>query len=183
MNPHINCDRPPFVFFSELALRRLLKWPASPIHSSSFLQRGTGEDKCARRKRLPQTRRKGASTVEFAIVAPIFFLVVLSLIQFAGLLMSQNVLTAAAREGGRVASMPSTLSTNTVVAAVKDRASRLGIAPDLVIVNVNPTVLSDLDTGAELRISVSAPISDMTWFWAIVSPNGNLTAELTYHRE
>ncbi len=183
MHPRIICDRLPFVFFAELALRRLLKWPSLPHHFSWLLQRGTGEDKCVGRKRLQQTRRKGASTVEFAIVAPIFFLVVLSLIQFAGLLMSQNVLTAAAREGGRVASLPSTLSTNTVIAAAKDCALRGGIAANAVTVNVSPAVLNNLETGDELRISVSAPISDMTWFWAIVSPNGNLTAELTYHKE
>ena len=183
MHPRVICERAPFVCLTERTPRRLLKWPSLPNHFSSFLQRGTGEAKCVGRKRLQQTLRQGASTVEFAIVAPVFFLVVLSLIQFAGLLMSQNVLTAAAREGGRVASMPSTLSTNTVVAAAKDRALRGGIAPDLVTVNVNPTVLSDLDTGAELRISVSAPISEMGWFWAIAPPDSNLATELTYYRE
>ena len=50
--------------------------------------------------------RHGATCVEFAFVAPIVIMMVFGLVHFAALLMSQNVLTAAAREGGRMASMP-----------------------------------------------------------------------------
>ena len=133
--------------------------------------------------KLHPRRRHGASTLEFALVAPIVFLVVLALIQFAGLLMCQNVLTAAVREGGRLASLPNTVSSAAVIAAVQDHANRAGISPELVTVNVNPTTLNNLPTGTEISISVSAPIRDLAWFWALAPPNGNLTAESTYQRE
>lgn len=136
-----------------------------------------------RRLRARRGRRSGASTVEFAIVAPIFFLTVLALVQFAGLLMNQNVLTAAARAGGRMASMPSTSSSSAVIAAAKDRAQRGGISPSSVTVTVTPSTLGTLNAGDEIRVFVSAPISEMTWFWVLSSPGGNLTSELTYLRE
>ena len=128
-------------------------------------------------------RRNGVSTVEFAFVAPIIFLVLLALIQFAGLSMQKNVLTAAAREGGRVASLPSTVSENTVTTSVREFLQRGGIDPDLVTVEVTPTTLSDTSSGDELRVTVSAPLREMGWIWVISPPNSNLTAEITCDRE
>jgi len=131
----------------------------------------------------PHSRRVGASTLEFAIVAPIIFLVVLALFQFASLMMSQNVLTNAAREGGRVASLPGTTSANTVILAVQDYLQRGGVNPSSVTVNVTPASLSDVGSGDELHVSVSAPISGLAWIWALAPPGGNLSAEVTYTRE
>ena len=130
-----------------------------------------------------RARRKGVTTVEFAVVAPIVFFVLLALMQFAGLLMSKNVLTAAAREGGRLASMPSTVSTQTVESAVAGCLQRGGIDPNLCTIAINPTTLGNVTAGTELRISVSTPISDMGWIWAIAPPSANLSVELTYERE
>jgi len=134
-------------------------------------------------RKSPHLRRVGASTLEFALVAPVIFLVVLALFQFASLMMSQNVLTNAAREGGRVASLPGTTSANTVILAVQDYLQRGGVNPSSVTVNVTPASLSDVDSGDELRISVSAPISGLAWIWALAPPGGNLSAEATYTRE
>ena len=120
-----------------------------------------------------------------SLVTDQFFFVVLASIQFAGLLMSQNVMTAAAREGGRVASIPSTLSTDTVVSAVQDRLSRGGLNPALVTVNVDtPTAWDNLDTGDEVSVSVTCAMSDMSWIGAVsIIPSMNLSAEITYERE
>jgi Flp pilus assembly protein TadG len=134
-----------------------------------------------RRRSLPA--RKGVSAIEFALVAPIVFFLLLGVIQFARLLMSHNVLTAAAREGGRVASLPSTGATNTVVTAVNDRLQRGGINPSLVTVTVSPATLSSVSSGTQLRVTVSAPINEMAWIWAVAPPSANLTADVTYQRE
>jgi hypothetical protein len=121
--------------------------------------------------------------VEFAIVASIVFFLIFALIQFASLLMGQNVLTAAAREGGRAASLPSTVSSDTVVAAVEERLSRGGIDPNQVTVIVTPTTLSTLNKGDEIQVSVSAPVSALGWIWAVAPPAASLSAEITYDRE
>lgn len=152
---------------------------AVPRRGSRSLRRGTRRSECSRRS----ASRRGASTVEFAFVAPLVFLFLLALFQFAGLLMRQNVLTAAAREGGRVASLPSTVSSDTVVAVVEDRLRCGGVNPGFVSVNVQPAALGDAVTGDELRVSVSAPMHKMCWISPIELPNANLTAEATYQRE
>lgn len=137
----------------------------------------------AKRNKSPQTRRRGVSTVEFAIVAPILFLVLLSVFQFAGILMNYNVLTAAAREGGRVASMPNTSSSQTVVSTVEARLQSCGINPDVATVSVTPATISGLSSGAELNVSVSVPLNQMGWIWAIAPPDVDLSTEITYERE
>ena len=130
--------------------------------------------------------RKGAATLEFALVSPIVIFIVLASIQFAGLLMSQNVLTAAAREGGRVASMPSTVSDHTVIAAVQDRLSRGGVNPALISIKVDtPTEeWENLDTGDEMTVSVSGSMREMSWIGAVsIIPSTTLSSEITYKRE
>ncbi len=129
--------------------------------------------------------RKGAATLEFALVSPIVFFIVLASIQFAGLLMSQNVLTAAAREGGRVASMPSTVSNDTVIAAVQDRLSRGGVNPALISIDVDtPTAWANLDTGDEVTVSVSGSMREMSWIGAVkIIPSTTLSSQITYKRE
>ncbi len=99
--------------------------------------------------------------------------------------MSQNVLTAAAREGGRVASMPSTLSDATVIAAVQDRLSRGGLNPSLITVDVDaPTTWANLNPGDKMTVSVSGAMSDLSWITYInILPNAKLSAEITYKRE
>ena len=157
-------------------------WNRNSLHGR-FSRRRRKTVYSAGQEKLSLTKRRGVSAVEFAIVAPIFFFLVLVLIQFAGLCMSKNVLTAAAREGGRMASMPNTLSTSAVIATARECASRGGIDPELVTVDVSPTALDELDTGAEVRIVVSAPISELTWLWKISPPPGNMVTEMTYYRE
>ncbi len=129
--------------------------------------------------------RQGAATVEFALVSPIIFLIVLALIQFAGLIMSQNVLTAAAREGGRVASMPSTIADGTVIVAVRDRLRRGGLNPGPISISIDTAgPWAQLNSGDKVTVSVSGAMSDMSWIGAVsIIPNMNLSADLCYERE
>jgi Flp pilus assembly protein TadG len=49
--------------------------------------------------------RRGTATVEFAVIAPIFMLLVLGTWEMGTAVRASNNLTAAVREGGRLASM------------------------------------------------------------------------------
>ena len=49
-------------------------------------------------------RTRAAAIVEFALVVPIFFMIVLGIIQFSRAYARMNALTAALREGSRTAS-------------------------------------------------------------------------------
>src|SRR4029079_7300001 len=46
--------------------------------------------------------RRGAAVVEFAVVSPVFFLLIFGMIEYGRLVMVQQVLTNASREGARV---------------------------------------------------------------------------------
>lgn len=83
------------------------------------------------------TRRSGAAAVEAALVLPLFFLVVMGVIEFGRAFMVAQLLTNAAREGARTAI--TTGSTNTdVVNKVKQLVSdTVGVAQAKVTVTVS----------------------------------------------
>jgi len=60
---------------------------------------------CMHRKIQSEQKRKGAAVVEFAVLAPIFLLLALGTIEAGQALEASNVLSAAIREGGRLAAM------------------------------------------------------------------------------
>ena len=62
----------------------------------------------------------GAVTVEFAVVAPVFLLLAFGLFEFGRLLMVQQALTNATREGCRAAGLASSVSTSNVDTAVRN---------------------------------------------------------------
>ena len=53
-----------------------------------------------------RTQRKGAAAVEFAVIAPVMFLVVFGMFELGRAMSIQQVLTNAAREGAREAILP-----------------------------------------------------------------------------
>ncbi|TFG81694.1 MAG: pilus assembly protein, partial [Chromatiales bacterium] len=62
----------------------------------------------------------GTAAVEFAIVAPVFFLFVFGLIELGRIVMVQQALTNAAREGCRTAVPATTVDSAEVEAAVRN---------------------------------------------------------------
>lgn len=135
------------------------------------------------RRKTAQSRR-GATAVEFALVAPVLFFLVLGMFQFGGLMMVQNVLTAAAREGTRVAALSTTTSSGPVIAAVEDRLSRGGVDPNLITIAVDPSSFSGLSQGDEVRVTVSGQTSQLAFLWPSSMPvDPLLIAEMTYNRE
>ena len=128
--------------------------------------------------------RAGAAAVEFAVVAPVIFLIVLGIFSFGMMMMTQNVLTAAAREGGRVAAMPDTDDPETVKNLVKDRLQRGGLEPNLVDIKVGPDPFENLTTGSEVSVTLTAKISDLVWFWPDYSSlERSFSSKMTYVRE
>ena len=136
------------------------------------------------RGRFVFRRRKGATVVEFAMVAPVVFLFVLGAVMFDGVLMTQNTLTAAAREGGRVASLPHVASGETVVNAVEERLRQGGADPELATIVVDPPALGGLISGSEVTVTVSMPLSQSTWLpFGNFLTDGDLVAQMTHLRE
>ncbi|MCA9197719.1 MAG: pilus assembly protein [Planctomycetales bacterium] len=119
-----------------------------------------------RRKRR-QPSRKGAALTEFAIVAPFLFLMLVGMIEFGRTLMVQHMITSAAHEAAREASLPS--ATEASVTAIVDRhleASNLSN----VAVTIDPEI-DDAEAGDTITVTVTQPISSITvmggrWFGA-----------------
>src|SRR3954469_9519871 len=82
------------------------------------------------------TLRRGAAVTEFAIVAPVFFMMVIGFIEFGRALMVQQVLVNASRVGARMASTTGSTS-STVQTAVQNYTT--GVAVPGVTVTVSPS--------------------------------------------
>jgi Flp pilus assembly protein TadG len=105
--------------------------------------------------------RRGVATVELALVAPIFLLVVIGLIEFGRAMMVQQLLTNASREGARVAGRDSVTSASEVQSAVDHYlyGSRVSGATT----TVSPNSLSALPHGDPVTVTVRVPYSRVSW--------------------
>ena len=68
-------------------------------------------------RRAARFRRQGTAAVEFAILAPIFFILIFGMIEYGRMVMVHQILTNAAREGARVATLSDTTTTKVTTAA------------------------------------------------------------------
>lgn len=102
---------------------------------------------------------RGVAAVEFAIVAPIFFLLVIGIIEVGRAIMVQQVLINASRVGARRAAMLSSTEED-VLAAVTEFTSGVGVN------SVTATVSPDPETaegGTSLTVSTSVSYANVSW--------------------
>jgi Flp pilus assembly protein TadG len=107
-------------------------------------------------------RRRGAAVVEMAVVAPVFFLLIVGIIEFGRILMVQEVVTNASREGARRAVMESATpqQVQDLVDGYLTNASISGASMTL-----SPSTLgNDVGGGQPVTVTVSIPYSSVTWF-------------------
>jgi Flp pilus assembly protein TadG len=93
------------------------------------------------------------AVVEFALVAPIFILLVLGMIEVGRMIMVQQVLTNAAREGARVGVLKSSGETE-----VRDRVNEYMETARLSGFQVDPDL-----TEEQVTVRVSIPVSQVSW--------------------
>ena len=128
-----------------------------------------------------RTSRRGASAVEFAIVAPIFFMVVLGIIEFGRMAMVQQVITNAAREGARVGILDGSTYA-TVDAKVRQYLNASAIKGGKVKVVPDPPSSAGFDQ--PVTVTVSIPFDDVSWLPApFFIKKTVLSAEAVMRRE
>lgn len=103
--------------------------------------------------------RHGVATVEFAIVAPLFFLLVLGSVELGRGLMVQQVLTNASRVGARQAVMLSGSQSGAITAAT-NFASGATVPGVSVTVSPDPGAAS---SGDMISVTVSVPYANVSW--------------------
>jgi Flp pilus assembly protein TadG len=125
--------------------------------------------------------RRGAAVVEFALVAPIFFALILGIIEFGRMLMVQEILVNAAREGARAAILPGETDTQ-VTTTVSNYLSVSGISG--YTETLSPTLSSNPASGTALTLTVSVPCTTVSWLGGSTWFNGKtLTSSVAMIKE
>jgi len=118
------------------------------------------EDKLQRSCRLFRRYRRAAAAVEFAVVAPVFLLLVFGMIEYGRMVMVYQVITNASREGARAAVLDGA-TTNSVTTAVNDYLTTGAVSGATVTVSPNPP--SGAQNGDPVTVTVSIPFSQVSW--------------------
>jgi Flp pilus assembly protein TadG len=134
--------------------------------------------------RLCRKNRRGAAVVEFAIVAPVFFILVFGMIEYGRLVMVQQILTNASREGARFAVVQSTNDTTAVQGVVTDylTSASIGGSPT---VTVDWPASGGSSSSEPVTVTVSIPFGQVSWLPSpmFVSSTMPLTAASVMRRE
>lgn len=113
----------------------------------------------SRRTRGPAARR-GVAAVEFAIVAPLFLVLMLGVIEYGRMLVVQQVVMEAAREGVRAA-VCAGAQTSDALTAANDRLAASSISGATVSVSPNPPGAAT--NGDPVSVTVEVPFAAVSW--------------------
>jgi Flp pilus assembly protein TadG len=103
--------------------------------------------------------RRGVAAVEFAFVAPLFFLLILGTIEIGRAMMVQQILVNASRVGARRAITLSS-SEQAVTDAVSEYMAGVGIDGAEVSVSPNPATAAG---GTAITVDVEIDYSEVSW--------------------
>jgi Flp pilus assembly protein TadG len=122
--------------------------------------------------------RRGATAVEFAIVAPVFFLLLMASFEFSRLNVIRHTADNAAYEAARHAMVPGATAAeavdkaNSILAVVGTRGAK---------VTINPTALGpDVDS---INVRVDVPLGQNGWIVPRFTKSKTLTAQSTLRTE
>lgn len=131
--------------------------------------------------RICRKYRRGTAAVEFALVAPLLFLLILGMIEFGRVLMVQQLITNASREGARRGVLDGA-TTSEITTSVKNYLTGASVAGATVTVNPNPP--SSAGFGEPVTVTVSVPFNQVTWLPKPMFLSGKtLSAQSVMRRE
>jgi Flp pilus assembly protein TadG len=106
--------------------------------------------------------RRAAAAVEFALVAPVFLLLILGMVEYGRMVMVQQVITNASREGARRAVLDGA-TTDEVETLVEDYMTSAQVSPDSATVTVSPNPPNNAAFGEAVTVTVAIPFSEVSW--------------------
>jgi Flp pilus assembly protein TadG len=139
------------------------------------------KDKLERPCRIFRRNRRAAAAVEFAIVAPVFFLLVFGMIEYGRMVMIQQVLTNASREGARAAVLD-----GATVATVQNTVNSYLASGSITgaTITVAPNPLSGAEFGDPVTVTVSIGFNQVSWLPSPMYLGGKtMTASTVMRRE
>jgi Flp pilus assembly protein TadG len=134
-----------------------------------------------RHLRKPDPSRRGVAAVEFALIAPVMFLLAFGMIEVGSVMMIKNSLTQASRNGARAASLPMSTSEG-VYAKVIEELQIMGL--EHTEITIEPTNLSLTPPGGNVTVKVSVDPRTVGWVPQFLKlPLTAVVAETTMRRE
>jgi Flp pilus assembly protein TadG len=107
-------------------------------------------------------KRRGAAVVEFAIVAPVFFLLIFGMIEYGRMVMVQQIITNASREGARRAVLDGA-TTAEVTTTVTTYLTSASVSGDDLDITIDPDPPGNAAFGEPVTVTVSIPFSQVSW--------------------
>ena len=108
----------------------------------------------------PSRKRRGAAAVEFAIIAPVFFMFIIGITEFGRAMMVQQTITNASRVGSRQAIVEDAVSADIQTSVLAYLTSN---TVNGATVTVTPADLSTVGFGDNVVVTVSVPYDSVTW--------------------
>lgn len=102
---------------------------------------------------------QGAAVVEFALVLPLLLMIIFGIIEFGRLFWVKEILTYAAREGGRAAIVPGATNTS-VQTAISNAMTGSGLT--LYTIERIPDDISSAGGGSSVTIKIKISYDDVT---------------------
>jgi hypothetical protein len=106
--------------------------------------------------------RRAAAAVEFALIAPVFFLLVMGMIEYGRMVMIQQVITNASREGARQAVLDGA-TTAGIDDLVRDYLELGQVSPTSAVITVAPDPPNDAGFGDPVTVTVAIPFDEVSW--------------------
>jgi Flp pilus assembly pilin Flp len=151
-----------------------------PDKTRSFYRSGK-QLKLEKACRFCRKDRRGAAAVEFALVAPIFLLMVLGMVEVGRAIMVQQIITNASREGARQAVLDGSTGTN-VENYVNTYLNGVSL-PDATVTFPQGQP-QDADYGEPVEVHVSIPFGQVSWLPSPMYLSGKtLNASTVMRRE
>ena len=104
--------------------------------------------------------RRGASAIEFAMIAPLMILFTFGLIELGRFMLVKQTATHATREGARIAVRP-TSDSNDVLERVNEELALLAI--ENATVEIEPSSIEDALPGSQVTVRVRVDIASISW--------------------
>jgi Flp pilus assembly protein TadG len=137
--------------------------------------------KRTRRSNAGSQERRGVAAVEFAIVAPVMFLLTFGMIEVGSIMMIKNSVTQASRIGARTASLPN--STNaTVESRISQELQLMNLTT--AVVELSPANVTQVPPGGNVSVTVRINPTSVTWLPRFLGLNlAEISAQATMRRE
>jgi Flp pilus assembly protein TadG len=122
--------------------------------------------------------------VEFAVIAPVIVLVIMGIIEFARGLMAVHLLNNAAHAGCRLGILQGKTN-NDINSCVVTALTNAGINGEAASVLVNDAAgdAANAASGDEITVTVTVPVSLITWVPTTKFMAGNLSGQYTMRRQ